>query len=160
MLPTPSARTAAGLEPSVLRELERLLSELPRRFERLADCGLPATLVHGDFHRGNVRGPDDSLVLLDWGDCGVGHPLLDQAAFLEHLPTDERALVEREWSRIWQAGFPGSDPDRAARLLKPVAALRQAVIYRGFLDRIEPDEQIYHAADPAMWLVRAADFAR
>lgn len=154
------ARTAAELDPSVLRELERLLLELPRRCEGVAACGLPATLVHGDFHRGNVRGPDDWLVLLDWGDCGLGHPLLDQAAFLDRLTTDERAPVEREWSRIWRAGFPGSDPDRAARLLKPVAALRQAVVYRGFLDRIEPDEQIYHAADPAIWLVRAADFAR
>jgi hypothetical protein len=35
-------------------------------------------------------------------------------------------------------------------------AVRQAVIYRGFLDRIEPDERIYHAADPATWLRRAA----
>ena len=39
-------------------------------------------------------------------------------------------------------------------MIEPVAALRQAVIYQGFLDRIEPDERIYHAKDPADWLRR------
>jgi hypothetical protein len=33
---------------------------------------------------------------------------------------------------------------------------RQAVIYRGFLDAIEPDERVFHAADPGLWLARAA----
>ena len=153
------ARTAPELDTAVLRRLDRLLEELPRRCEDVASCGLPTTLVHGDFHRGNVRGTDDRLVLLDWGDCGVGHPLFDQTAFLETLPEGERAAVLREWTRLWLAAVPGSDPDRAARLLRPVAALRQAVIYRGFLDRIEPDERIYHALDPADWLTRAADLA-
>ena len=52
---------------------------------------------------------------------------------------------------------PGSDPDRAARLLAPVAAARQAVIYRRFLDNIEPSEHAYHAADVPDWLRRTAD---
>ena len=38
-------------------------------------------------------------------------------------------------------------------------ALHLAVIYRGFLDRIEPDERIFHAADPETWLHRAAGLA-
>lgn len=44
-------------------------------------------------------------------------------------------------------------------LLEPVAALRQAVIYRGFLDGIEPSERVYHADDPPLWLRRAAELA-
>ena len=153
-------RTAPELEPAVVRRLQALLDELPCVWDDVASCGVPETLVHGDFHPGNVRGPDDRLVLLDWGDCGIGHPLFDQAAFLQRLPEGERRPVLEEWSRLWRAAVPGSDPDRAARLLEPVAALRQAVIYRGFLDRIEPAERVYHAADPATWLVRAAELAR
>ena len=99
-------------------------------------------------------------MLLDWGDCGVGHPLLDQVAFLEYLPQGEHEAVLREWSRLWRAAVPGCDPDRAARLLEPVAALRRAVVYRGFLDAIEPDERIYHASDPADWLTVTADLCR
>ena len=154
------ARTAPELERDVVHQLERLLDGLAQRSDDVDSCGLPVTLVHGDFHRGNVRGTPERLVLLDWGDCGVGHPLLDQIAFLEYLPQGEHDAVLREWSRLWRAAVPGSEPDRAAQLLQPVAALRRAVVYRGFLDAIEPDEQIYHASDPADWLTLTADLCR
>ena len=44
------------------------------------------------------------------------------------------------------------DEVMAAFLLAPVAAARQAVIYRKFLDNIEPAEHPYHRDDPAGWL--------
>jgi hypothetical protein len=53
-----------------------------------------------------------------------------------------------------------SDPARASVLLAPVAAARHAVIYRSFLDNIEPSEQPYHRADPAKWLMRMAALVR
>jgi aminoglycoside phosphotransferase (APT) family kinase protein len=112
--------------------------------------------VHGDFHPGNVCGTEQSLVLLDWGDCGVGHPMLDQAAFLQRRTDAERAVLAGHWADAWRAAAPGSDPERAAQLIGPVAALRQAVIYRLFLDSIEDDEKVYHAADPPDWLRRTA----
>ena len=52
--------------------------------------------------------------------------------------------------------MPGCDPDRARDLLAPVAALQRAAMYQMFLDNIEPSERVYHAADPAEWLTRAA----
>jgi hypothetical protein len=42
---------------------------------------------------------------------------------------------------------PGSDPARAAELMRPVAQLRSAVIYHDFLAAIEPSERVYHAVD-------------
>ena len=63
-------------------------------------------------------------------------------------PRGRRTAGRRtEWSAAWRHAVPGCDLDRASVLLAPVTALRLAVIYRGFLDRIEPDERIYHAAD-------------
>lgn len=150
------ARTAHELDPSDVRVLEALVRNLPERLDEVAACGIPDTLVHGDFHPGNVRGTDDRLVLLDWGDCSVGHPLLDQAAFVAATAEDEGGTVRAEWARLWHAAVPGSDPERAASLLEPIAAVRQAVVYRSFLDRIEPSERVYHASDPARWLRRAA----
>ena len=114
------------------------------------------TLVHGDFHPGNLRGDDRDLFLLDWGDCGVGHPLFDVAAMVERLDGAARPTLMSGWAQSWLDRTPGSDPLRAARLIAPIAALRQAVIYRGFLDGIEPSERCYHASDPALWLRRAA----
>jgi Ser/Thr protein kinase RdoA (MazF antagonist) len=153
-------RTADELPPddrATLRDFERGLSA---RFAAVSACGFPDTLVHGDFHPGNFRGDDRALTLLDWGDSGIGHPLLDQPAFLSRIPSDSVAAVREHSLRRWRDAVPGSDPARAAILLAPIAAARQAAIYRGFLDRIEPAEHPYHRHDPAEWLQRAATFVR
>jgi hypothetical protein len=149
-------RCAADLDQSVARRLESLVSDLPQRFADIAACGVPETLVHGDFHPGNVIGDGDRLVLIDWGDSGVGHPLLDHAAFVERLDPTDRARVDEHWSARWRAAVPGCDPDRARDLLAPVAALQRAAVYQMFLDNIEPSERVFHAADPADWLARTA----
>jgi hypothetical protein len=153
-------RTADELSADDRATLNEFSRGLPSRFAELAACGLPDTLVHGDFHPGNFRGDGRALTLLDWGDSGVGHPLLDQPAFLDRVPGDAVATVREHWLRQWRDAVPGSDPARAALLLAPLAAARHAVIYRGFLDRIEPAEHPYHRADPAEWLRRTAALVR
>jgi len=153
-------RTADEISADDRAALKEFLHGLPGRFAELAACGLPDTLVHGDFHPGNFRGDGRALTLLDWGDSGVGHPLLDQPAFLGRVPGDAVTAVREHWLRQWRDAVAGSDPARAAVLLAPVAAARQAVIYRGFLDCIEPAEHPYHRHDPAEWLQRAAALVR
>jgi hypothetical protein len=133
---------------------------LPGRFDEVATCGLQDSLVHGDFHPGNFRGDGRALTLLDWGDSGVGHPLLDQPAFLDRVPHDAVSAVRAHWLQQWSEALPGSNPARASVLLAPVAAARHAVIYRSFLDNIEPSEHPYHLADPANWLIRTAALVR
>jgi len=165
----------SSLVPGIARLVERVGPELTAddraaldgfvvgladRFARLATCGLPDTLVHGDFHPGNFPGDRTTLVLLDWGDCCVGHPLLDEPAFLDRLPAGAVETVRRRWHEEWTRAVPGSEPDRACLLLRPVAAARQALIYQKFLDGIEPSERPYHAADPARWLRRTAELIR
>ncbi|TBA68938.1 hypothetical protein ELH58_10250 [Rhizobium ruizarguesonis] len=99
-----------------------------------ADC--PDTLVHGDLHPGNFRGTERTLTLLDWGDSGIGHPMLDQPAFLDRVASEYAETIKEYWARAWLAWLPGCEPARAAGLLAPIAAARQAVIYRRFLDNI------------------------
>ena len=160
------ARTWDDLEPTDRDALRGFAAAFPSRQEGLEAAGLSDTLVHGDFHPGNARGDvgggraEPRLVLLDWGDCGVGHPLLDQAAFLDRIRAEDVPGVVDVWHRAWRMAVPGSDPSRAAALLAPVAAARQAVIYRRFLDGIEPSEHPYHRADPAHWLRRTAAILR
>jgi Ser/Thr protein kinase RdoA (MazF antagonist) len=153
-------RTADELSVEDRATLKEFLRGLPGRFADLAACGLPDTLVHGDFHPGNFRGDDRALTLLDWGDSGVGHPLLDQPAFLDSVSGDAITPVREHWLRQWCGAVPGCDPARAALLLAPIAAARRAAIYRGFLDRIEPAEHPYHRHDPAEWLRRTAAIVR
>ena len=116
----------------------------------LEECGVPDTLVHGDFAPGNARGRQDDVALLDWGDCGVGNPLLDQSAFVDGSPPigpgDQEHWTNSGVRRSWEP------IQRAAEILDPIAAARQAMIYQGFLDGIEPSEHPYHRGDPAVWL--------
>ena len=90
--------------------------------------------------------------ILDWGDCGVGHPLLDLPGFLDRTPEPDRDIERAHWLRTWREAVPGSDPDRAAIGIAPIAAARQAVIYQRFLDGIEVAEHPYHQADVPDWL--------
>jgi hypothetical protein len=153
-------RTAAELSREDHTVLEAFVEGLPTRFARLAETGVPDTLVHGDFHPGNFRGDADSLVLLDWGDSGIGNPLLDQPAFLDRIRPAFVEPIRALWQRRWESAIPNSDVARATALLDPVAAARQAVIYRKFLDNIEPAEHPYHAKDPATWLAATARLLR
>lgn len=64
---------------------DRRLALLPAALDA---CGLPATLVHGDMHLGNVAidtaTPGGAVPLLyDWADACVSHPLLDVAQLAE-----------------------------------------------------------------------------
>jgi hypothetical protein len=153
-------RAGGSLEGANRVVLDRFVEGLPARFAALDACGLPDGLVHGDFHPGNVRGGAGGLVLLDWGDSGIGHPLLDQPAFLTRIDAAAVGPVREHWHAAWRRLVPGADPDRAATLLAPIAAARQAVIYQGFLDRIEPSEQAYHRADVPDWLERTCAILR
>jgi aminoglycoside phosphotransferase (APT) family kinase protein len=153
-------RHVAELNAADAQTLARFLEGLPARWARLSECGLPDGLIHGDFHSGNVRIDGAELTVLDWGDAGIGHPLLDQAAFLERAPEEQRGPLREHLQATWRRAEPGCDPARAALLLEPIAAARQAVIYDLFLAQIEPAEHPYHRRDPALWLQRAAQACR
>ena len=149
------ARHGHELDALEQSRLAELLAQYDARAAAIDACGVPVSLVHGDFHPGNLRAGGDALVILDWGDCGVGCPLLDVAAMAVDQAEGPTPALLDAWARAWIRRRPHSAPERALSLVLPLAALRQAVIYRGFLDRIEPSERGYHAADPAKWL-RAA----
>jgi len=142
------------------RAMDDLVASLPARFAAAAASGLPDTLVHGDFHPGNVRGMPGRLRLLDWGDAVVAHPVLDLIRLLGASPDEDAGRLTRLWARAWQRHLPGSDPTAALRPLQPVAELLGAVTYRRFLDHIEPDEHPYHLDDPLTCLRAAVSAAQ
>jgi hypothetical protein len=162
-LPTVVDRAAAvvegwgsALQPAERRSLAAVVAGLPARVAAIADCGVPDTLVHGDFHAGNVAGRPGGYVILDWGDSFVGHPLLDELAFVERLPPAVQVAARGWFVDAWRRAVPGSQPARAIELLEPLVSLEAAAMYARFCAAIEPDERIYHASDVVRMLRRAA----
>ncbi|MFI7599593.1 aminoglycoside phosphotransferase family protein [Actinoplanes sp. NPDC049681] len=127
--------------------LEELMAELPARLAAVDACGLPGTLVHGDLHPGNVRATRTRRVIVDWGDSTVSHPAFDILRLTGGLPEADAARLVAEWAARWRETAPDSDPETAVALIRPVAALRAAVVYQDFVDHIEDSERPYHEAD-------------
>jgi phosphotransferase family enzyme len=126
------------------------------RWAALEACGLPDTLVHGDFHPGNWRGePGHPPVVLDFADAYWGNPVQDGLRAIDYLPAERRPTARKAWVDAWRAAVPDARPEEALEIAEPLAHLADAVRYQEFLDGIEPSERIYHLGDPAAAIHRA-----
>jgi hypothetical protein len=134
--------------------LDKLVAGLPERFAELAACGVPDTLVHGDFHPGNAGMADDSHGIIDWAEAAVGHPAID-LLLLCGFASNQAAPLIQQWCAHWRATIPGCAPERAIELAAPLWGLRDAVFGDLFLSSIEPSERIYHHNDGLRDAVRA-----
>ena len=118
----PSPTAARGLLAAAVRDLLdgpvgaelsppelRAARSLQPRWEMLADCGLPDTVVHGDFHPGNWRRGAGPPVVLDFADAHWGNPVLDGLRAIDFLPASGAARRPMPGSR------PGP-PRRPARV--------------------------------------------
>lgn len=128
-------------------ELAGFADGLPGRFAELAACGVPDTLVHGDFHPGNVRSDGTTRVLIDWGDSVVGHPALDLVRMRDWANGGPAPELTAVWCGFWRDRVPGCRPERAVELMAPFALLRNALVYGDFTRSVEPAERRYHEAD-------------
>ncbi|WP_344838695.1 phosphotransferase [Nonomuraea dietziae] len=128
---------------------------LAGRWPLLEGCGLPDTVVHGDFHPGNWRSDGGPPVVLDFADAHLGNPVLDGLRVRDFLPAAEGARAAKAWAEAWRSHVPGCEPESALSIAEPLAHLAYAVRYQEFLDGIEPSERIYHRGDPAA-AIRAA----
>jgi Ser/Thr protein kinase RdoA (MazF antagonist) len=155
----PAARAEALVEGPAAAELgqeERaVLRKLTARWQRLAECGPPETVVHGDFHPGNWRSDGGRPVVLDFADAHWGNPVADGLRAVAFLPVPVRATAARAWADARAAHAPGSDQVRALALAEPLAHLLYAVRYQEFLDGIEASERPHHEGDPVTEIRRA-----
>ncbi|WP_431912351.1 aminoglycoside phosphotransferase family protein [Nonomuraea jabiensis] len=129
--------------------------ELVERWPLLAECGLPDTIVHGDFHPGNWRSDGGPPAVVDFADAHLGNPVLDGIRARDWLPAGKRPAAAKAWIDAWTAHVPGCEAARALAIAEPLSHLAYAVRYQEFLDGIEPSERIYHHGDPVT-SIRAA----
>ncbi|MFJ8357150.1 aminoglycoside phosphotransferase family protein [Streptomyces sp. NPDC093984] len=163
-IPVLAARGQALLDGPVGAELDgeerQAVRDLAARWRQLEDCGLPDTVVHGDFHPGNWRRDGGRPVVLDFADAYWGNPVVDGLRAIDHLPEAARPAAARAWTAAWAAHAPGSAPSRALRLAEPLGHLMHAIRYQEFLDGIEASERPYHEGDPVTVIRRAVHTLR
>ena len=121
---------------------ERAVAATREAVERVAGLGFPRTIVHGDFHAGNVGLIDDRAVIIDWSDAAVSNPAIDLVTWLawSRKEPEERQMAIDAWIDAWAAtGSVEGDAVRAARhAVLVVGAAYQVVSYDGILRALEP----------------------
>jgi Ser/Thr protein kinase RdoA (MazF antagonist) len=132
----PDPVAAGGLTPERSR---RVVDWVETQAGVLARLGLGPTLVHGDFHAGNVAFDRGRLVVFDWSDAVVGHPLMDAAAWIWEAP-DEAALASRwdTWVDAWAPRVPARELRPLLEPVLGVGAAHQLLSLDGILRAMEP----------------------
>lgn len=141
----------AGGEPIEPVDAIRLLARVHRDWESRVDDALAlgahdrrdsagaATLVHGDFHPGNVLG----ATIIDWSDAAVANPLVDVNYFAFMVGDDRRDEVLDAY------GTPDAYEAESFEYI--------AQSYTGIRAACAPDDRWWFDGEPERWLRRAAD---
>ena len=129
-------RIMGRLEEKDRRLLRRSMVRLEALCSELDACGIPATLVHGDFHMGNLGGRAGQLIF-DWTDACLAHPFFDLHSLAWEGAEDAerlRAAYLEAWS-----GVSGAELARALDISQILMPLHHAVSYKAIADSVEPD---------------------
>ena len=138
---------AAFADPEVRGWLDRpetRLDELQRAVGRAAaevtELGIPDTLVHGDFHAGNVLVADGAATIIDWSDAAIAHPLVDALTWMNwfHEDPDRGARAWAAFRDGWAGFCPAATINHARSALTVATTAYHVVSYVGIVRGLEP----------------------
>ena len=119
--------------------MRRLAPELKDACRRLAACGVPDALVHGDLHPGNIARLDGELAYFDWTDACIAHPFFDLQSLQWQKDEATRAALLDAYLGAWEGVESPERLHEAAALAAIVTPLHHAVSYQQILANLEPD---------------------
>jgi aminoglycoside phosphotransferase (APT) family kinase protein len=152
----------AKLQPEETDELRSLAPQLREACRRLAEAGLPPTLVHGDLHVGNVARHRGELQYFDWTDACVAHPFFDLHSLQWEQSEANRDALLQAYLAVWEGVVAPERLRDAAELARIVIPLHHAVSYRTIVRGLEPVAQSEMDATHGFLreaLVRARDWS-
>ena len=103
-------RELRALGDRLLRRMDPLVVDMPRRAQVLKEAGGPDTILHGDLWRHNafatVSASAVRVQLIDWDHVGVGPLAYDLSTFLMRFSSAERPwILDRYRDRLSPAGL-------------------------------------------------------
>lgn len=131
------------LSQSDLKALRTLIPQLISWCEVLETCGVPQTLVHGDFYCQNVIDTQKRYIYFDWSDSAVSHPFFDAGFFLldiaQELPNvmNVQARLRDAYLEPWTVYLPMEQLTSLFKLAQPLAALYHAIVSYEIIQHLE-----------------------
>ncbi|MEV5498622.1 aminoglycoside phosphotransferase family protein [Nonomuraea fuscirosea] len=135
-LPKNLDRALSGEEADRLQALTPYLVECA---ERLDEAAIPATIVHRDFHLGNVVVRDDEILLHDWSFATLTDPLFDLASWLLDASEPDAASYLDAYFDAWADTVTPERMRSAWRVAKPLAAVVEMMKLIELADIVGPD---------------------
>jgi Ser/Thr protein kinase RdoA (MazF antagonist) len=132
---------------------------LKERCAAVAAYDLPAALLHGDLHLGNVAFHDGEVLFFDWTDACISFPFLDLFEIYFAEEEDEQIRLRDIYLSAWEGV---ASPERLREvwdLARPLCGLHHAVSYATLVNALEPlvrDELLHGLPDALRWLLAAA----
>jgi hypothetical protein len=138
-----------GLTSAGWQEVKAKASQFEQVCQRLAACGIPESLNHGDFHDGNILLKDGRITFFDWGDGDVTHPFVSLRTFFvsieialdleDYTFTPEMAELLDIYLKPWEKFASKEDLLKAYQLSKPVASIVKALAWHSAISRMAAD---------------------
>jgi hypothetical protein len=131
-----------------------------RAWVRMAELGLPDTIVHGDLHPWNATVEPHGIRIVDWSDAAIGPPFLDLGVALFHVQDEAvRSRVVNAYLEPWHGVAPWPQLQEAASLGEVLGSLYQSISYREINAAFEPDDRWRFAGEERRWRERAIELA-
>lgn len=135
----------SGLTSDERARLRRLSPRLRAMCDELAAFGIPAALVHGDLHGGNIGVRDGQPVFYDWTDACIAHPFFDATTYISEAPFNRvpgaRDRLRDVYLAVWDAYAPPATLRRACALAGPLGALHYAVSFQYCVRAMDPADR-------------------
>jgi len=101
---------------------------------------IPDTLVHGDFHAGNVGLDGAAPRIFDWSDAALANPLLDATPWMQDAETAaESEALWAPWVEAWQGSVPADALAGRRHAVLGLGAAYQLVSLDAILRGMEPE---------------------
>ena len=143
-LASPAVRSMLAVEPARVGAIAEWLRGAVADIDAL---GHPETLVHGDFHPGNVAIANGAPILFDWSDAAISHPLIDVVTWTWWYE-DDAERVDGIWQQFldeWADVVPPDEFGAHRATFEGVASAYHTVSYAGIIDGLEPTRRMEHA---------------